>query len=112
MTFKQLQRMCLALPEVEEKETWGEATFRVRDKIFVISSPGGDTASIKASLDDQSGLVAMDPDTFAVAAYTGKYGWVRVRLAGVPPELGERLVRNAWRRTAPKRLLAKLEEAP
>jgi hypothetical protein len=86
------------------------ATFRVRDKIFAISSPDGDTASIKASLDDQSGLVAMDPDTFAVAAYTGKYGWVRVRLAGVPPELAERLITNAWRRTAPKRLVAKLEK--
>jgi hypothetical protein len=111
MTFKQLQRICLALPEVEERETWGDTTFRVRGKIFAISSPDGDSASIKASLDDQSGLVAMDPDTFAVAAYTGKYGWVRVRLAGVPPELAERLLRNAWRRTAPKRLLAKLEEA-
>jgi hypothetical protein len=100
------------LPEVEERETWGEATFRVRDKIFAISSPDGDTASIKASLDDQSGLIAMDPDTFTVAAYTGKYGWVRVRLAGVPLELGDRLIRNAWRRTAPKRLVSLLEEAP
>ena len=111
MTFKQLQRLCMALPEVEERETWGDATFRVNGKIFVISSPDGDSASIKASLDDQSGLVAMDPDTFAVAAYTGKYGWVRVRLGGVPVELGDRLIKNAWRRTAPKRLLAKFEEA-
>jgi hypothetical protein len=54
----------------------------------------------------------MDPDTFTVAAYTGKYGWVRVRLAGVPLELGDRLIRNAWRRTAPKRLVSLLEEAP
>jgi len=112
MTFKDLQRVCMALPEVEERETWGDATFRVRNKIFAISSPDGDTASIKASLDDQSGLVAMDPDTFAVAAYTGKYGWVRVRLAGVPPELAERLIKNAWRRTAPRRLVTELEEGP
>jgi len=112
MTFKDLQRVCMALPEVEERETWGDATFRVRNKIFAISSPDGDTASIKASLDDQSGLVAMDPDTFALAAYTGKYGWVRVRLAGVPPELAERLIKNAWRRTAPRRLVTKLEEGP
>jgi hypothetical protein len=54
----------------------------------------------------------MDPDTFAVAAYTGKYGWVRVRLAGVPLELAERLIKNAWRRTAPRHLVAKLEEGP
>jgi hypothetical protein len=110
MTFKQLQKLCMSLPEVEERETWGDTTCRVRCKIFAISSPEGDAASIKASLDDQSGLVAMDPDTFAVAAYTGKYGWVRVRLAGVPPELAERLIKSAWRRTAPKRLIAKLEE--
>jgi hypothetical protein len=108
MTFKQLQRLCLSLPEVEERETWGDATFRVRNKIFAISSPDGDIATIKASLDDQSGLIAMDPDTFAVAAYTGKYGWVRVRLAGVPLELAERLIQNAWSLTAPRRLVAKL----
>ena len=110
MTFKQLRKMCLALPEVEERETWGDTTFRVRDKIFVISSPDGDAASIKASLDDQSGLVAMDPETFSVSAYTGRFGWVSVQLAGLSPELAERLIANAWRRTAPKRLLSKLEK--
>jgi hypothetical protein len=93
---------------VEERETWGDVTFRVRNKIFLIGSPGGDAVSLKASLDDQSGLIEMDPDTFAVAAYTGRYGWVRVRLAGLSPPLAERLVVNAWRRTAPKRLAATL----
>lgn len=97
MTFKQLRAACLALPEVEERETWGEATFRVRSKIFAISSPDGDTASIKASLDDQSGL--------------GRYGWVRVQLRSLSPALAERLIRNAWRQTAPKRLLAKVPDA-
>jgi predicted DNA-binding protein (MmcQ/YjbR family) len=29
-----VRQICLALPEAAEKETWGEATFRVRDKIF------------------------------------------------------------------------------
>jgi len=52
----------------------------------------------------------MDPDTFSPSAYTGRYGWVRVRLPGLSPELAERLIRNAWRLTAPKRLVAKLEE--
>ena len=111
MTFNRLRRLCLALPEVEERETWGDLTFRVRNKIFLIGSPEGETVSMKASLDDQSGLIEMDPNTFSVAAYTGRYGWVRVRLAGLAPQLAERLVTNAWRRTAPKRLVAALEEA-
>ncbi len=111
MTFNQLRRLCLALPEVEERETWGDTTFRVRNKIFLIGSPEGEAVSMKASLDDQSGLIEMDPDTFSIAAYTGRYGWVRVRLAGLSPQLAQRLITNAWRRTAPKRLIAALEEA-
>lgn len=108
MTFNQVRRLCLALPEVEEIETWGDATFRVRNKIFLIGSPEGEAVSMKASLDDQSGLIEMNPDTFSVAAYTGRYGWVRVQLAGLSPQLAERLVANAWRRTAPRRLTARL----
>ena len=109
VTFDQLRRLCLALREAEERETWGEATFRVRDRIFAMGSPDGEFISIKASLDDQAGLVAMDPKTFAPSAYTGRFGWVRVRLAGVGPELAQRLVTNAWKRTAPRRLVAELE---
>jgi hypothetical protein len=99
----------MSLPEVEERETWGEITFRVKDKIFVMGSPEGKAASIKASLDDQAGLVAMDPSVFAVSAYTGRFGWVNVKLPRVRPELAQRLVTNAWKRTAPRRLAAMLD---
>jgi hypothetical protein len=105
VTFERFRRLCLAMPEAEEVETWGEATFRIRGRIFAMGSSEGGTVSVKASLDDQAGLVAMDPKTFSVAAYTGRFGWVRVRLAGLGVEMGERIVRNAWERTAPRRLL-------
>jgi hypothetical protein len=74
-----------------------------------MGSLGGEHVSLKASLDDQSGLVEMDPRTFAPSAYTGRYGWVRVRLAGVGRELAQQLVTNAWKRTAPRRLVANYE---
>jgi hypothetical protein len=109
VTYRQFRKLCLALPEAEEVETWGEATFRVRARIFAIGSPEGRSVSLKASLDDQAGLVAMDPKTFAVAAYTGRFGWVNVSLTRLGPELGERLVRNAWERTAPRRLTRQVE---
>jgi hypothetical protein len=104
MKFARFRRLCLAMPEAEERETWGEPTFRVRVRIFATASPEGDYVSVKASLDDQAGLVEMDPRTFTVSAYTGRFGWVTVRLAGLGPELAERLVTNAWERTAPRRL--------
>jgi hypothetical protein len=109
MTFNQIRRLCMALPEAEERETWGEVTFRVRDKIFVMGLPDGEFVTLKASLDDQAGLVAMDPRTFGVSAYTGRFGWVRVRLLTVSPELAQRLVTGAWKRTAPKRLVTQFE---
>ena len=105
VTFQQFRRLCLALPEAEEVETWGEATFRVRSRIFAMGSDSGDHVSVKASLDDQAGLVEMDPKTFSPSAFTGRFGWVSVRLAGIGPELAQRLVTNGWTRAAPRRLV-------
>jgi hypothetical protein len=99
----------MSLPGVEERETWGEATFRVRDKIFVMGPPEGARVSVKASLDDQAGLVEMDSRTFAVSAYTGRYGWVTVTLKTVGPDLMARLVTAAWKRTAARRAVAQYE---
>lgn len=107
MRFAEFRELCLAMPEAEEIETWGEATFRIHGRIFAMGSDEGAHVSIKASLDDQAGLIAMDPKTFQVAAYTGRFGWVTVRLSRVRRELGERLVKNAWEQTAPRRLSAK-----
>ena len=112
VTFPQFRRLCLSLPEAEERETWGEATFRVRERIFAMGSEGGEFVSVKASLDDQAGLLAMDSKTFSPSAYTGRYGWVRVRLAGVGKDLALRIVTNAWKRTAPRRLVNDYEKRP
>jgi len=101
-----LRREALALPEAEERETWGEATFRVRGRIFLMYGAGGTHASVKASLDDQAALLEMAPGTFSASAYTGRFGWVSVRLGAVEPGLMRRLVVAAWRRTAPRRLVA------
>jgi hypothetical protein len=108
VTFQQFRRLCLSLPGAEEVETWGEATFRIKNRIFAMGSQDGGYVSVKASLDDQAGLVQMDPKTFSPSAYTGRFGWVRVRLRGIGPELAQRVITNAWKRTAPKRLVAQL----
>jgi hypothetical protein len=101
-----LRALALSLPEAEERETWGEATFRVRDKIFAILAADEETVSVKASHAEQAALVARDPDVFAISRYTGRFGWTSVRLAAVDPEEMRELVTETWRRTAPKRLAA------
>jgi hypothetical protein len=106
ITADELRRVVLSLPEAEERETWGHPTFRVRDKMFAALSDDGQLASVKATRQEQAALVAAAPETFGVPAYVGRHGWVSVQLATVDPtELGE-LVVEAWRQTAPKRLVA------
>jgi hypothetical protein len=110
-TFDDVRRIALSLPETEEVLAWGdESTFRVRNRIFVMEQDRKAHASFKATPWEQADLVERDPTTFRVAAYVGRFGWVDVDLARIEvPEL-ERLIRDAWRRTAPKRLAATLPE--
>ncbi len=111
MTFADVRRIALALPEVEEKLTWEtDLTLRVRDKIFAIGGEGSDRVSIKASLEQQADLLEMDPGTFAKSAYVGRFGWVTVDLGRVDRALLESLIRDAWRRTAPRNLAATLDD--
>jgi predicted DNA-binding protein (MmcQ/YjbR family) len=110
--LKRLRDICLALPEAVEKETWGEATFRVRDKIFAMAGVGDGSVpmSCKAPPGVQEMLVGSDPERFYRPAYVGHRGWVGVRLdAGTDWDQVADLVEESYRMTAPKKLSAQLD---
>jgi hypothetical protein len=100
-----LREIALSLPEAEERETWNSATFRVRGKIFVMMSADGTGASVKATKDEQSALIAEDPETFTYPAYVGQHGWIGVDVQRIGADHLRELVTEAWRMTAPKRVL-------
>lgn len=100
-----LRKFALSLPEAQERETWGNATFRVRDKIFVIMSADGTGASVKASRDEQKALIAEEPETFTYPAYVGQHGWIGIDVQRIGAEHMRELVTEAWRMTAPKRMV-------
>jgi hypothetical protein len=105
-----LRRMALALPEAVEQETWGQPTFRVRKKIFVMLSEAERDAWVKSTHDEQRALTFMDPDTFYVPPYVGPSGWVGVRLQTADREEMRELITEAWRLTASKRLVDAFDE--
>ncbi|MFI9275123.1 MmcQ/YjbR family DNA-binding protein [Kitasatospora sp. NPDC052896] len=109
VTFDEFRALGLALPSAAERPTWGETTLRVGEKIFALGAEGGDTVSVKASPVEQAELVAAEPETFSVAPYVGRFGWVRVRLDLVDREELRGLLTEAWRRTAPKRLVREFD---
>ena len=107
--IERLRQICLALPEAEEKPFGGHTApaFRVRDKLFVMTAEDGATMNCKGAPGVQQALVASDPSRFFVPRYTGKNGWIGVRL-DVEQDWDEvaELVEESWRRVAPKRLAA------
>ncbi len=110
-----LRKICLALPEATEKQTWDLPTFRVREKIFTMYVLHDERPAIwcKAPPGAQTILVNADPTRFFVPPYVGPKGWIGVRLdvATDWPEIDD-LVTRSWRMTAPKRLVAALERSP
>ncbi|GAA1256057.1 MmcQ/YjbR family DNA-binding protein [Sphaerisporangium rubeum] len=107
-----VREICLALPEAVEKPFGGHTapSFRVRDKLFVMTSEDGATMTFKAAPGIQEALVSSAPDRYFVPAYVGAKGWVGARLdTGQDwPELAE-LIEDSYRLIAPKRLSARLD---
>jgi predicted DNA-binding protein (MmcQ/YjbR family) len=109
VTFAQLRAIAMAMPEATEELTWGSDTnWRVRGKMFAITGTeeSAEGVSLKASKEDQAELVASRSETFSVAPYVGRFGWINVMFATVDAEELRELVVEAWRLTAPKRLVA------
>ncbi len=111
MQARTVRKLALELPEAEERETWGTPTFRVKNKIFAMFGDDGKRVWIKSTHDEQRALIAMDPQTFSCPPYVGPSGWVGVRYATADrDEVGELLI-EAWRMTAPKRLVKAFDGA-
>jgi hypothetical protein len=107
-----LVAICHALPEVTSSGDQHVA-FRVRNKTFAwyLEDHHGDgrvALCCKAAAGEQQALVAGDPVRFYKPAYLGPRGWVAVRLDLDDVDWDEvaELALDAYRLTAPKRLLA------
>jgi hypothetical protein len=113
VTYEQVRRWALALPGTAEVmvEEWGHPTLRVNNKMFASGQSGHDTMTVKASLEEQAELIAAEPHTYSIAAYVGRFGWVQVNLPKADPTELHELVVEAWRRTAPKRLVKEYDSA-
>lgn len=102
-----LRRLCLALPEAVEVETWETPTFRIGTKMFALAwqAEDGPTVWLKAPPGAQEILLEAAPDRFFRPPYLGHKGWVGVRLTGrVDWAEVEALVRRSFSLIAPKRL--------
>lgn len=118
-SLTRLRTLCLALPDAREVESWGTPTFRVKTIFAMYSAAeshhgaGREGVWIKATKVNQALMVQMAPDRFFVPPYVGPSGWIGVYLDPARTDWDElaELLHDAWRMSAPKKLVARHESA-
>jgi hypothetical protein len=115
-----LTKICLDLPEATREMKGSHAAFRAGKPsgrhvfAYYLHNHHGDgiiSVCCKVAPGDNAALIAAQPARFHMPAYIGPRGWVGLRLDVGKidwDEVGE-LVRDSYRRTAPKRLAAQIK---
>ena len=84
--LERVRRICLALPDANERASHGSPTFFIRDKrsfVMYADDHHGDgrlALWCASSSDVQQMLATSRPDQFFVPPYVGHLGWIGVRL--------------------------------
>jgi hypothetical protein len=103
----QARGFALSLPGATEEPHFDMASFRVRGKIFATVPPDGTRLHVFVDEAEVEACVAEEPGAFQPLLW-GKR--VRVVLAAASDDRVRELLAEAWRRKAPKRLVADYDE--
>ncbi|HTN81469.1 MAG TPA: MmcQ/YjbR family DNA-binding protein [Acidimicrobiales bacterium] len=109
-TAETVRAIAMALPATTEKPCWGTPAWYVKGKIFArILDDEVASVVVKVDFDERAALVQEDPSVYAVTPHYEGYPMVIVRLGKVRrADLEERLV-EAWRFSAPPKLLKEFD---
>ncbi len=131
ISFDEVARLALAMPEAHERGMHGQRAWRVRDKLFVWERPLGknDLKQLAAlgqeipegpllgvrtdGLGDKQALLETYPEALFTIPHFSDYPAVLARLDLIDRELVAELIVDAWLVRAPKKLAdAYLAEHP
>lgn len=100
-TFKTVEAIGAALPDVELTTTWGKPTLKVRGKMFVCiashSSAEPDTLVVMIDFPDRDALIEEEPEVYYLKEHYVNYPCVLVRLSRVRKDALHDLVVGAHR---------------
>lgn len=105
MKLEQVRRFALSLPETAEASHFNYASFRVAGKIFATAPPEGTHLHIFVDEEQRETALALEPGFLEKLHWGKQVVGLRVALAKAKPKFVESLLRQAWARKAPKRLL-------
>ena len=101
ITWAAVEKIGLALPDVESGTSWGAPALKVRGQMFVCvpTNKAAEPDSIVARIDfpQRDELLAGEPDVYYLKDHYVDYACVLVRLKRVHPDALRDLIGMAWR---------------
>ena len=102
ITVAQIAKLALAFPEAIESSHFDVRDFRVRKKIFATIHPTGKTGVLlRIDPDQRAALAENEPETYQLRGTALQVVFAKVSVAAY-----KQLLEQAWRGTAPKKLVA------
>lgn len=108
--LEQVRKICLALPEMSERQSHGEPTWFYKTKksmVMYADRHHDDKLAFWCAAPEgvQAALIDADPDRFFRPPYAGHRGWVGVRLDRDPLDWAtiETIIQDAWETVSQKR---------
>jgi len=111
LTWPRFCDLAAALPGIEQGTCFGTPALYVRKKFLARLKEDGESVAIKVDFLDRDVLMEAYPKAFYLTDHYRPYPMVLMRLAQVQQGVALRLLEEAWRRAAPRRLLVQ-REAP
>ncbi|HKI19872.1 MAG TPA: MmcQ/YjbR family DNA-binding protein [Isosphaeraceae bacterium] len=108
VTYETVREIARALPGTVEGTSYGTPAFRVGKNLFVRKHQDGESLVVKIDFEQRKMRMKADPETFYITDHYLNYPWILVRLATVAPDDLRDLLHDAWRLSAPPRLLESL----
>jgi hypothetical protein len=105
VNVKEVRRLALALPQASEEPHFHLASFRVHGKIFATLAPDGSFLNVFVGDEQRELMVAVDPEAYETLWWGKKVVGLHVHVGAAKSSHVEQLLRGAWERKAPKKLV-------
>ena len=100
MTYKDVCKLALALPGVEESTSYGTPALKVKGKLMVRLKEDGETIVLITDFVERDFLMRDKPKVFFITDHYRDYPSVLVHLPRVPRRLMRTLLEDSWRRVS------------
>jgi hypothetical protein len=110
MTWAQLRKLALELPEVEESTWYATPAMKVRRKGFVrLKENGKDVVFLLESVEEQEAMIEAQPALYYITDHYKGWPAVLARLAKLGVREARVRLERAWRLKAPQTLVKKFD---